>query len=232
MYATVYTCAIACINKKSYLYVCAKTISGRMLCFPSNFLMQHSILLYPLAGNLVKLVPFQPYITDHDAMNLYTFIFTFVNIEAYLYTLGRELLSQRTCMFYILIDSSHWYFWVSNLSIGKEAHNSSCLWIEVFPYLWKLFYQVHILLFQRNTYHYLCLSIYLLYLSSIYHKIKGPMVLDEKLHCVTLIAFREDFTRYPPLFLLASVHFSFISLPLATDILVPTASFGGQRGDH
>lgn len=74
MYATVYTCAIACINKKSYLYVCAKTISGRMLCFPSNFLMQHSILLYALAGNLVKLVPLQPYITDHDAMNLYTFI--------------------------------------------------------------------------------------------------------------------------------------------------------------
>lgn len=110
-------------------------------------------------------------------------LFTFVNIEAYLYTLGRELLGQRTCMFYILIDSSHWYFWVSNLSIGKEAHNSSCLWIEVFPYLWKLFYQVYILLSQRNTYPYLCLSIYLLYLSSIYHKIKGPMVLDEKVHC-------------------------------------------------
>lgn len=58
------------------------------------------------------------------------------------------------------------------------------------------------------------------------------MVLDEKLHCVTLIAFHEDFTIYPPLFLLASVHFSFISLPLATATLVPTASIGGQYGDH
>lgn len=71
MYATVYTCAIAYINKKIYLYVCAKTISGRMLCFPSNFLMQHGILLYGLAHNLVKLVPFQPYITDNDAVNTF-----------------------------------------------------------------------------------------------------------------------------------------------------------------
>lgn len=53
------------------------------------------------------------------------------------------------------------------------------------------------------------------------------MVFDEKLHSVTLIAFHEDFTRYVPLFLLASAHISFVSLlwNLATDTPIPTCPF-------